>query len=308
MDTKTCSAILARVRADREKRASEGDAFAQAVRDMAAHRLKAEALGDVGSVGLAALGVGAAGRGAVGLYNVLKRGLGSQKHRGGPAELPLPYPVEPEEMPAEVLPKAASFLSGDAASTKAGVPWFRPAAVAAGVGGLGLGWAAVDKVLDARRRAERDKELEGARGEFHDALLSQYDRPLAAPPGVKVKKAGDLAAGLDDLYDRFSKAAVDWGNAGGAALGGYGVYAGLSGLLAGTVLYDKMRKRSRRAVLEKALQRRERRRFMQSPTEIYAVPEPVARLPRVPAGEEVALLSGPDKAGADGLARLTGRR
>lgn len=73
-----------------------------------------------------------------------------------------------------------------------------------------------------------------------------------------------------------SKQALDLSNLAGQAAGGYGMYAGLSGLLTGALVYDKMSKRSRRAVLDSALKKRQRRRFMQQPTEIYAQPEPVA--------------------------------
>ena len=264
------------------KQADPSDAtFADAVNNMAAQQLKADALRDVGSLGLAALGIGAAGRGAVGLYNVIKRNQ-QKKNRAGPALLPLPFPVE----------KAGSFtgwLFGDMASTKAGIPLYGPAMLGVGLGGAALGWGGMDRLLDARRKAEQDVELENARSQFHQALMSQYDKPIAALPKKKEeKKAEDalmekVGQDLDRLWGKCAnilnnyqlKQGLDFANLGGMAAGGYGVYAGLSGLLTGSLVYNALKKRSQQAVLEKAIQKRDRRRFAQSPTEIYAVPEPV---------------------------------
>lgn len=253
----------------------DAQAFSGAVQGMASGQLKSDALKDVASVGLGALGVGAAGRGLVGLIQMMRQG--KKKTRSGPAYLPLPYPA-----------KTAGFLDGDAAATKGGIPWYGPAMLGGGIAGLGLGWKGMDKMLDARRQREQKQELDQARQEFHDALLSQYDEPIKTHPSLMKKRGGDgsvmekVGKALDTLFDKFEaakedteKTAVDWSNLAGQATGGYGMYAGLSGLLTGAVVYDKMSKRSRRAVLEKALQQRQRRKFMQSPTEIMAVPEPM---------------------------------
>lgn len=287
MDSKTSASILDRVRAEREKRGNlaadfgdpGGQAFSDALQGMAATQLKSDALKDVRNIGLGAVGVGAAGRGLVGLIQMMKANK-PKKTRSGPAYLPLPYPAEPT--------KQAGFLGGDAATTKGGVPWYGPAMLMGGLGGLGLGWKGMDKVLDARRQKEEEGELVRAREQFHDALLEQYDAPIKTHPTLMKKRAGDestmekVGKALDALYDKFEAAkeeekvaGVDWSNLAGQAAGGYGMYAGLSGLLTGAMVYDKINKRSRRAILEKALQQRQRRKFMQQPTEIMAVPEPV---------------------------------
>jgi hypothetical protein len=302
MDNETATAILGSVRA-RRKAAAEADGFAGAVQDMAAAQLKSDALADVRNLGLAGLGAGAAGAGLAGLINLLRR-TGPKKPRSGPAMLPLPYPVEPAAMPTRL--KAGGFLAGDAAASKSGIPWYGPAMLAAGLGGIGLGWKGVDALLARRRKRETDSELDSARREFHDALLAQYDAPIKVHPDLAAAAPTSLAkaaAALDLAFDRFAaalaappaeKRAFDWADAGGAALGGYGMYAGLSGLLTGTFVYDKAKKRSQRAVLEKALQRRQRRQFMQQPTEIYAVPEPVRSAPPRPAfRQEMRSLAAP---------------
>lgn len=275
-------------RSSRGKSAGDLDQFRDAVQQTAASNLKADALADVRGLALAALGAGAAGRGAVGLYNLFKRNTRPKKP-AAPA-LALPYPVA--EKAAGWLgrlldpAKAASFLGGDNAVTKAGIPWYGPAMMTAGLAGLAGGWKGVDHLLNKRREREREKEVGRARQEFHDALMAQYDRPLAGAGPTKA--AADtpmtkIGSDLDALFDQFEKAAFTLNDTAGQLAGGYGMYAGLAGLMTGALVYDKARKRQRRAILEKAMQRRERRRFNVAPPEITAVPEPFHPAPPAPA-------------------------
>jgi len=180
--------------------------------------------------------------------------------------------------------KQSGFLEGDEASSKGGIPWYGPAMLLGGLGGLGAGWAGMDKLLDVEQKRRRKTEMDEARQQFHDALMSQYSSPIATHPELNKKsadetmvKVGEALSGLFSSFQKalFEKAALDWENLAGKATGGYGMYAGLSGLLTGAYVYDKIQKRSRRAILEKALQKRQRRNSMQAPTEIYAVPEGV---------------------------------
>lgn len=300
MELQTSLAILAKVR---EKKANSAAAFANTVHGMENAQLKADALKDVRNLFLATLGVGMAARGGTGLINLFKQQT-PKKTRSGPVMLPLPYPVEPESMPANVI-KKSSFLSGDAASTKAGIPLYGPAMMFGGLAGLGLGWKGLDAALDARRKRATQEELDRARSEFHDAMLSQFPEPLKINPGqnkrasetstmTKVGQALDRTfAKLNECLVRGEKVGFDLSNAGGAAVGGYGMYAGLSSLLAGALVYDKMKKRSQRAVIDKALQRRQRRNFATQPTEIYAIPEPVSKIPAMGRQEQLQLLSSP---------------
>lgn len=309
MDSKTASALIERIR---QKKAdltgqvpalaapapapavpgSGGQAFANAVTDMNTANLKGDALRDIRNVALAALGVGVAGRGTVGLLNSLQRDR-QKKPKGPSLLLPLPYPAE----------KAGNFLGGDSAATKAGIPWYMPAMMMGSLAGLGGGWAGMDAVLHRRRKAETDAELNKARAQFHDALLSQYDAPLQNQTSITAKVAADapemvkVAQELDAVWDlidkRLEKGSFDFANAAGVAAGGYGTYAGLSGLLTGALVYDKVAKRSRRAILQKAMQRRDRRNFTMRPNEIYAIPEPVSA-PAAPVSP-AALASDPEE-------------
>jgi hypothetical protein len=222
--------------------------------------------------------------------------------------LPLPFPVT-----TKTSGWWGDLTAGRLSASKTGIPWYGPAMMTAGMGGLAGGWAGVDSILEARRKSDREAEMENARHEFHDALISQYDAPISTHPDLVKKHSktaaasptAEAAAVLDRAYDAFTaayerqKQALDLNDLGGKAMGGYGVYAGLTGLLAGMLTYDQANKRSRRAVIEKAMQRRQRRQFMQSPTEIYAVPEPVQSIPKIPHQEEVRLLHEPPAADAE---------
>lgn len=266
-----------------EKKADWTDEAAAATQQAVASNLKQDAMSDIGRLALATAGVGAAGRGAVGLYNMFKRSMRPKKKPSN--QLSLPYPVAPE--------KAGSYLGdlakGDVATTKSGIPWYGPAMMMAGLGGLGAGWKGVDHVLNKRRARERDNDLSAARQEFHDALMGQYTQPLTGttPPSKTASDAKPMekvGAALDVLFDHFTTVITklderlektgNLNDLAGAGLGMYGMYAGLAGLGTGALVYDKARKRQRRAVLEKAIQRRDRRKFNVAPPEITATPEP----------------------------------
>lgn len=258
----------------REKRSN--DPLTAAVDQAARTQLRSDAVNDVRNLALMTLGVGAAGRGVVGLMNMLRRHKPSPRLQG-PTELPLPLPYQAEEDQPQL--KVASI------TTKTALPGYGPAMMLTGMAGLGLGWKGADMVLDTMRKKEREQELAAARKEFHDALLHQYDAPLStgsSTAALQKTAAAAIGGELDQLFDRvvdgIEKTATmaDWG---GHAANTYGTYAGLAALLAGAWAYDKANKRSRRSVLESALKKRQRKQFDQSPTEIFAVPEPATTVP-----------------------------
>lgn len=243
--------------------------------------LNREAMGNVGTLALASLGVGAGLRGAVGLYNVLKNNFGKPKRtRSGPALMGLPYPVAKTaaDAPGHFLPEVTQIKS---------LPWYGPAMMFGGLASLGAGWKGVDMLLKRRARKDREAQLSAARQQFHDALVSQYDKPytaagpvgkLAADRAESGAPASALGVELDRLYAGVEKAAALWGtipdDLAGQSLGWYGMLGGGAAALTGAIVYDKLKKRQQRAILEKALLKRERRRFNQQPTEITAIPEP----------------------------------
>lgn len=264
MDKQTASSILNTVRS---KQAAD-DPFTTAVDQAASTQMHADALRDMRNLAVLGAGAGIAGRGVVGLLNLLKGQRPTTKRLAGPTELPLPLPYRAEE---DEQQKVAGFTD------KTSLPYYGPGMMLAGLAGAGLGWKGADMLLDSRRKAEREKELEEARSQFHDAMLSQYDAPLSVgSSSARLEKAAadkELGRELDQLFSMFEKTAT-WADMGGKALGAYGTYASLAALLGGTWAYDKAKRRSRRSVLESALKKRQREQFAQSPTEIYAVPEP----------------------------------
>jgi hypothetical protein len=221
-------------------------------------------------------GAGIAGRGLMGLYNLLS----PQKDVVGPkvvgqGVMPVPYPTETEEEEAEEKAANAlsSFISGDQASTPTAIPWFMPAAMLGGLGTIYGGWKGMDKILDARRKAKLEEEVEDARGDFNQALLDQYDEKAGSDEAT-------LGQDLDTLFDQVEKVAfgnIDWGNLSGTTAGLYGSYAGLTALLAGLTAHDFASKRSKRELLRKAQQRKARRLQMQRPSELFATPVPVPK-------------------------------
>lgn len=260
------------------------NSFATQVQGMQNSLIKRDAMSDLKNLAIMSLGVGAGSRGLLGLMRSLGGDTTPHSSANVPASLPLPVPVEEDEK------VAFNMINTDAqATTKGGLSWYGPAMLMAGLGSAAAGWKGVDKVLDMRRKTERESELESARNEFQQALLSQYDKP--------VKLAAEAEPTLDSVFDKFaellplgpaaeaftkeafspSETLAGWigPDATGRLAGGYGMYAGLSALLAGTHMYDKAKKRSRRSIAENALEEREKRRFAEAPTEMYATPQPI---------------------------------
>jgi hypothetical protein len=286
--------------------------FVNAVKRLKLSKLQDEALQDIRKLGLASLGIGAAGASAVGMYNMM-RSKQRKRRRWGPALLPLPYPVE-ESPQGQVKEGQVEKVQVEVSPprSKGGFPWYYPAMFAAALGGFGLGYGGLTNLLREQRRRENEEELSKARREFRQAILAQYDEPLESLPGVSPKKAADrgqekdepdmvkVGKALDALWGRMQqllgtsleKEALDIGGLMDRIPGFlerlpgiYGAYAGLSALLTGAIVYDRIEKRSRRKLLENALRRQQRRLFEQQPDAIYAIPEPVM-VPPVPAGTE----------------------
>jgi len=257
-----------------QKSSLDAESFGQAAQQAAAEMNRTNAFKRLGGTALAGLGVGAAGRGLVGLYNLL-----TPQHSiigpkiVGQGTMPVPYPAETEEEEAqEKASNVGQFFKGDYATDASSIPWMMPASVLGGMGALYGGWKGMDHILDERRKVKLRGEVERAKADFNKAMLEQYD--------TEGKAASDRTLGqdLDVLYDQLEKVAfmgMDMGQLGGQAAGLYGTYAGLSGLMAGLAAHSYASKRSRRELLRKAQQQRARRLSQQRPTELYATPVPV---------------------------------
>lgn len=179
--------------------------------------------------------------------------------------------------------------------------------IAAGAGAGYLGWQGMDKLLRDQQQRRDEEELGRARGKFNEALLGQYQKPVA----VRSK----LGADLDQLFDQVQAAsrvrekqadiggaigsAVDWlGNAaesvGEAAQHipkAYGIYAAASGIPAAVWVYDRAKKRNQAELIEAALRKRQADQARRSPAPVFAVPEPVEHIPSLGKREEQQLLA-----------------
>lgn len=242
--------------------------FADAAQQATSSAMQSQALQTATNMGLGAAGVGMGARGLVGIYNLLRRNMRPPRTKPlGPVMIDVPVPRKEKRADAAPAPSAISkFLSGGSATTQAGVPWAIPAAVAAGGVGLYGGWKGMDAILDHRRKAMLQEELDKARTDYDTALFAQYDNPKTA--------AERVAVGLDKLYDALQdqEKSANLANLGGMGLGAYGTVAGVSGTMAALTAYAATKKRQQAELLRKAQASRLRRMYAAQPTPLYARP------------------------------------
>lgn len=252
MDSETAKKFLDGVRRLSAEKSAEVPA--------AADQARRDALREAGKIGLLGLGVGGAAAGLEGLVKLFKSPR-KPRRTLGPERLEIPF--RPAYKEAETLGEwAGNFLSGGFATDKSNVPWNRGLDLAAGAaGGIG-GYHLVRGLMADRREEEGEAELASARRKFEEALAAVQRRPGS-------KSASDGSA-IDGLYERSKEASAT--DLAGSAANYYGMYAVPAALTAGYLAYQGANKKSRRAVLEKALRRRQRDRYAQSPPEIFAVP------------------------------------
>jgi hypothetical protein len=123
------------------------------------------------------------------------------------------------------------------------------------------GWKGVDALFNSQRKAKTKSRLERAKKEYEDSLRSSY------------KTASDNSSPVDCLDVAFDKLASGvFPNLPGQAKGLAATYALLSAPAAYMFVNDKMKKSSKRAILEKAMKERARRRAMTQPAELHAIP------------------------------------
>lgn len=242
----------------------------------------ADAKNNAMRLGLLMLGLGAGTRGLQGLINLSRRNLRPpQEPLGRVREVSIPVlRQEEEERPfkaanvltdyvTEPISRAWQGQGSDAASW----PLAWPLAAAAGTGGLVGGYKLTDWLLDKRRRAQLEEELEQARSQYEEALTGK----------------SALARDLDALYDRYKQASGDvatdaWGKLMGGALT-MGVPLALA---SGLIAYDLTRKRTPTEVLRKAKQKRLRQLSQKQPPAIYARPQYVDGGAGAPTEDELA--------------------
>jgi hypothetical protein len=222
-------------------------------------KLQSNAQHDILRAMMLAAGGGAAVRGLTGLSNML--GEAPQiASTGRTVEMPVSYTEEPEQKKrlkrAEAL-KSSVDTYNQGATNKIGLNYYMPGMLIGGGLAAYGGWKGVDHLLDTQRRKHTNEDMEAAKQEYENALLGAY------------KKGTDTA--LDQAFERYEKQAY-FENVPGALQGAGLAYTAASLPIGYMIVNDMMKKNSKQALLQKALQERARRQAMTQPPEIYAIP------------------------------------
>lgn len=198
---------------------------------------------------------------------------GVPRPMAGPAEMSKVQQLRPAPAPTTAITKrsnALKFLSGDYATKPSGVPWALPATVLGGAAGAAGGWKLVDYLLDKRRKAEIEQDVNQAQQEFQQALQSSYGSGEKAAS----QQAG-LGAELDALYDQFQQTVqktAGFMDDAGLAAGVVGTGMGSLGMLAALMSYQEASKRRRSTILNKARTAWQRRMWRDQPPAVVAQP------------------------------------
>jgi hypothetical protein len=197
---------------------------------------------------LGSLGAGAAIRGAQGLAGVLSPKSDEFSSKSPPASVDMPvlYATAKEE-------EKEAMDAFDSPAALAGLLLGTPLAFYGG-------WKGVDSLVEQQRKAKVDDELQDAKEQYQQALLGSY------------KQAEDSKSTEDYLDECFSKKASTIGRVSNIGKGmalTYGIGAPLAAYL---YVDSKMKGASKRKILEKALRERAKRRALQQPSELYAIP------------------------------------
>jgi hypothetical protein len=158
------------------------------------------------------------------------------------------------------------------ATAESGATFYMPSLVLGTPLAAYAGWKGVDAILDSQRKAKTRNKLEKAKKRYEEAMLNSYKTASADP--------------LDRAFDSLEKVAnrgsvlnpnTWFPNMSGQLKGLLATYALLSGPAAYMYVDDKMKKTSKKSILEKAMKERARRQAVAQPAELYAVPHPKMR-------------------------------
>lgn len=229
---------------------------AQAMQQYYNQKLQKDAINNIIRTVALGAGIGATVRGGIGLRDYLSK----NKEIKSPhvVEMPVPYPKEKEK---EQEKKADNSL----ATKQIGLNYFLPSMLLGGPLAAYGGWKAVDAVLNARQKAQVDKELEEAKQNYEQTLIGAYK-----------KSAEDSLGKVFDQLEKFAFINVNktFPNLSGLSQGAALTY-GLTSLPIGYMIVNEMmRKNTSREVLRRAIEERARRQALYQPAEIYAKPVP----------------------------------
>lgn len=265
------SATLEMVREKIEQKSAspELSGFAHAIQSAAANQMQRETLRKALHFVAAAGGIGMGVRGLAGLAGMLRSNRPKPMSAVSPIVLEVPV-HNGEEGEQKYAFDFGKFMKGDSAVTPAGIPWAMPAFVlGGGAAGYG-GWKMMDSLLEQRRKDELEGELEMARNDFRKALHEQ-----ALGGGKTASGEPTLNEKLDRLFDMTEKAANVFeqpGHYAGMATGMYGTIGGLATIGTALAVYNAMKKRQERSLVERAQKTRMRKLYEQQPLPIYTKP------------------------------------
>jgi len=210
------------------------------------------------AVALAA-GTGAAVRGVTGLLE------SSRNPKKGPRviDMPVAYPKEKN-----------AIDSNSRATSPYGLDYFLPSfLIGAPLAAYG-GWKGIDLLLNRAKEQESKAKLEASKKKYEEALLGAYKKGTddcldQAFAGYRQKAALDPVGAISDKFNS------TFPNASGLSKGLALTWL-LTSVPAGYYLVNKaMKKNSRRAILDEAVEERARRQALAQPPEIYAIPHAV---------------------------------
>lgn len=205
------------------------------------------------------VGTGAAIRGVTGLFE------SSKNPKKGPRviDMPVAYPKEKN-----------AIDSNSRATSPHGLDYYLPSMLVGAPLAVYGGWKGVDLLLNRAKEQESKAKLEVAKKKYEDALLGAYKKATdncldKAFNGYSQKSALDPIGAISDKFNS------TFPNASGLSKGLALTWL-LSSVPAGYYLVNKvMKKNSRRAILDEAVEERARRQALAQPPEIYAVPHAV---------------------------------
>lgn len=276
MDQKTAASLLEEIQQEKQANptsfsgptswfsrignpSSPNNSLVQDVKRHANSQMQHGAINTILKAMLLAGGTGAAMRGITGLQNLFSKDEEPVPSRT--VDMPVAYPSEEKE---------AGMNEG--ATAPYGLNYFIPGMLLGTPLAAYAGWKGVDAMLDKQRQQKTEDELDRVKKDYQQALLDSYK---TAEDGEEVTE--DL---LDSVFDQTKSAGVtDFiqkfaPNLPGAATGLMAAYA-IPATIGGYAVVDSvMKKRSKRALLRKAMAERARRQARQQPAELYAIPVP----------------------------------
>ncbi len=240
------------------------------VQDVANAALKRETTQQV----LKYLALGAAGGAAFrGLGGLLNMTSGSKPVPTSSVNMPVAYPSRRSPEDEDDDEKQAASES----ATKAiGLDYYLPSLVLGLPAATYAGFKGVDALLDRQRRLKTEEELERRKTEYEDALFGSY-KQSSDSTGSSVSGNLDAAfSGLEKIAEE-SGSALDpatYGlpNLSGAARGAAMTYAIPASLMGYFMVNKMMQSGSKRKLVNKAMRERARRRAIQQPAGLYAIP------------------------------------